>query len=87
MNWLPSLRALIIFGVLMALFAAAYWACGGPAKPRKALGPDSCGDSASVYCTVSARVGDGVEPGLAAERETEDGAATSAAATANCKWF
>jgi hypothetical protein len=29
MNWLPSLRALMIFGILMALFAAAYWACGG----------------------------------------------------------
>jgi hypothetical protein len=29
---------LIIFGILMALFAAAYWACGGHAKPRKASG-------------------------------------------------
>jgi len=29
MNWLPSLRAVIIFAVLMAFFAAAYWACAG----------------------------------------------------------
>jgi hypothetical protein len=35
---------------------------------------------------VNARVADGAEPGLAAESETEDGAAISAAATANCKW-
>jgi hypothetical protein len=34
MNWLPSLRALIIFGALMVLFAAAYWACGGHGKVR-----------------------------------------------------
>jgi hypothetical protein len=27
MNWLPSLRAMMIFGILLALFAAAYWAC------------------------------------------------------------
>jgi hypothetical protein len=27
MNWLPSLRAMMIFGILLAVFAAAYWAC------------------------------------------------------------
>ena len=36
MNWLPSLRALIIFAILMALVVAAYWACGGHAKTRVA---------------------------------------------------
>jgi hypothetical protein len=34
MNWLPSPRALIIFGILMALFVAAYWACAGHAEIR-----------------------------------------------------
>ncbi len=34
MNWLPSPRALIIFGFLLALFAAAYWACAGHAEVR-----------------------------------------------------
>jgi hypothetical protein len=38
MNWLPSLRAIVIFAVLMALFAAAYWACSGRAKIRASLG-------------------------------------------------
>jgi hypothetical protein len=37
MNWLPSLRALLIFGVLLALFAVGYWACGGLAKGRASL--------------------------------------------------
>jgi hypothetical protein len=27
MNWLPSLRAMMIFGILLVLFAVAYWAC------------------------------------------------------------
>jgi hypothetical protein len=34
MNWLPSPRALIIFGFLLALFVAAYWACAGHAEIR-----------------------------------------------------
>lgn len=34
MNWLPSLRAIVIFAVLMALFAAVYWACGRQAQTR-----------------------------------------------------
>jgi hypothetical protein len=29
MNWLPSLRAVLIFGILMVVFGAAYWACAG----------------------------------------------------------
>jgi hypothetical protein len=29
---LPSLRALMIFGILIVFFAAAYWACGGHAR-------------------------------------------------------
>jgi hypothetical protein len=38
MNWLPSLRALAIFGILMALFVAVYWACGGHAKTNTSSG-------------------------------------------------
>jgi hypothetical protein len=34
MNWLPSLRAIMIFAVLMALFAVAYWACARRAQTR-----------------------------------------------------
>jgi hypothetical protein len=34
MNWLPSLRAMMIFGILLALFAAAYWACARHADTR-----------------------------------------------------
>jgi hypothetical protein len=34
MNWLPSLRAIMIFGILLALFAAAYWACARHADTR-----------------------------------------------------
>ncbi len=29
MNWLPSLRAIMIFAILLAVSLAAYWACGG----------------------------------------------------------
>jgi hypothetical protein len=38
MNWLPSLRAIAIFGILMVLFAALYWACGGHAKSPASSG-------------------------------------------------
>jgi hypothetical protein len=34
MNWLPSLRAIMIFGILLAIFAAAYWACARHADTR-----------------------------------------------------
>jgi hypothetical protein len=34
MNWLPSLRAVMIFGILLALFAAAYWACARHSDTR-----------------------------------------------------
>jgi len=34
MNWLPSLRAIMIFGILLALFAVAYWACARHANTR-----------------------------------------------------
>jgi hypothetical protein len=34
MNWLPSLRAMMIFGILLALFAAAYWACARQSDTR-----------------------------------------------------
>jgi hypothetical protein len=34
MNWLPSLRAMMIFGILLAFFAAAYWACARHADTR-----------------------------------------------------
>jgi hypothetical protein len=27
MNWLPAPRALLIFGIMLAVFAAAYWGC------------------------------------------------------------
>ena len=36
MNWLPSLRALLIFAVLMLIFAALYWACAGRGKMHAA---------------------------------------------------
>ena len=32
MNWLPSLRALMIFAVLLIVSSAAYWACAGRAS-------------------------------------------------------
>jgi cbb3-type cytochrome oxidase subunit 3 len=34
MNWLPSLRAIVIFAILMAFFAVVYWACGRQAQTR-----------------------------------------------------
>jgi hypothetical protein len=45
MNWLPSLRALMIFAILLVLFAAAYWACAGHVEKPKASGsirPSPC---------------------------------------------
>jgi hypothetical protein len=38
MNWLPSLRAIIIFAILLAFFAAAYWAGSGHGKVRTSSG-------------------------------------------------
>ena len=37
MNWLPSLRALMIFGILMFFFAAAYWGWEGMGDNRISL--------------------------------------------------
>jgi hypothetical protein len=37
MEWLPSLRALLIFGSLLAIFAIGYWACAGHSKMRASL--------------------------------------------------
>jgi hypothetical protein len=47
MNWLPSLRAVMIFGILLALFAAAYWACARHADTRH-LQTNSANPAASL---------------------------------------
>jgi hypothetical protein len=39
MNWLPSLRAILIFAGLLAIFAVAYWACNQSRNVRVSGSP------------------------------------------------